>query len=140
MDYVEAAAARETTMTSGSFDDALSVQTEAILQRFNQVFLTHDPAALPELVADNCIIENTQPAPDGSRHEGKDACIAVWTQIATNPGIHFEPESIIARGDRGEIRWRLVWGPDHASSVRGVNLMRVRDGRIIEAQGYVKGA
>ena len=140
MDYVEAAAARETTMTSGSFDDALSVQTEAILQRFNQVFLTHDPAALPELVADNCIIENTQPAPDGSRHEGKDACIAVWTQIATNPGIHFEPESIIARGDRGEIRWRLVWGPDHTSSVRGVNLMRVRDGRIIEAQGYVKGA
>ena len=140
MDYVEAAAARDTTMTSGSFDDALSVQTEAILQRFNQVFLTHDPAALPELVADNCIIENTQPAPDGSRHEGKDACIAVWTQIATNPGIHFEPESIIARGDRGEIRWRLVWGPDHASSVRGVNLMRVRDGRIIEAQGYVKGA
>jgi ketosteroid isomerase-like protein len=128
------------TMTSGSFDDALSVQTEAILQRFNQVFLTHDPEALPELVADDCIIENTQPAPDGSRHQGKDACIAVWTQIATNPGIHFEPESIIARGDRGEIRWRLVWGPDHASSVRGVNLMRVRDGRIIEAQGYVKGA
>jgi len=135
-----AAAARETTMTSGSFDDALSVQTEAILQRFNQVLLTHDPAALLELVADNCIIENTQPAPDGSRHEGKDACIAVWTQIATNPGIHFEPESIIARGDRGEIRWRLVWGPERASSVRGVNLMRVRDGRIVEAQGYVKGA
>jgi len=24
-------------------------------------------------------------------------------------------------------------------SVRGVNLMRVRDGRIVEAQGYVKG-
>jgi ketosteroid isomerase-like protein len=127
-------------MTSGSFDDALSRQTEAILQRFNQVFLTHDPTALPELVADNCVIENTQPAPDGSRHEGKDACIAVWTQIATNPAIHFQPESIIARGDRGEIRWRLVWGPDHASSVRGVNLMRVRDGRIVEAQGYVKGA
>jgi ketosteroid isomerase-like protein len=127
------------TMTSGSFDDALSVQTEAILQRFNQVFLSHNPAALPELVADDCVIENTQPAPDGSRHQGKDACIAVWTQIATNPAVHFEPESIIARGDRGEIRWRLVWGPDHASSVRGVNLMRVRDGRIVEAQGYVKG-
>jgi ketosteroid isomerase-like protein len=128
------------TMTSGSFDDVLSVQTEAILQRFNQVFLSHNPAALPELVADDCVIENTQPAPDGSRHQGKDACIAVWTQIATNPAIHFEPENIIARGDRGEIRWRLVWGPDHASSVRGVNLMRVRDGRIVEAQGYVKGA
>ncbi len=127
-------------MTSGSFSDAESIRTEAILQRFNGVFLSHDPAALQELVADDCIIENTQPAPDGSRHEGKAACIALWTRIATMPGAHFEPESIIARGDRGEIRWRLVWGPDRSSSVRGVNLMRVRDGRIVEAQGYVKGA
>lgn len=127
-------------MTHASFSDPVSVQTEAILQRFNQVFLSHNPAALPELVAEDCVIENTQPAPDGSRHEGKDACIALWTGIATSPDIHFEPESIIARGDRGEIRWRLVWGADRASSVRGVNLMRVRDGRIVEAQGYVKGA
>ena len=127
-------------MASGSFTDPESVRTEAILQRFNQVFLSHDPAPLDALVADDCVIENTQPAPDGSRHEGKDACIALWTHIATMPGIHFEPESIFARGDRGEIRWRLVWGSDHASSVRGVNLMRVRDGRIVEAQGYVKGA
>jgi len=127
-------------MTSGSFDDAESVQTATILRRFNAVFLSHDPMALQDLVADDCIIENTQPAPDGSRHEGKAACVALWTQIATMPGAHFEPESIIARGDRGEIRWRLVWGPDRSSSVRGVNLMRVHDGRIVEAQGYVKGA
>jgi ketosteroid isomerase-like protein len=125
-------------MSSGSFNDAESVQTEAILLRFNQVFLDHNPAALPELVADDCVVENTQPAPDGSRHEGKAACVALWTEIATTPGAHFEPETIIARGDRGEIRWRLVWGPDRASSVRGVNLMRVRGGRIVEAQGYVK--
>ena len=127
-------------MVSGSFNDPESRLTEAILQRFNQVFLEHDPAALPELVADDCVIENTQPAPDGSRHEGKAACVAVWTKIATTEGMHFEPEGIIARGDRGEIKWRLVWGADRASSVRGVNLMRVRDGRIVEAQGYVKGA
>ena len=126
-------------MASGSFNDPESMQTEAILQRFNQVFLTHNPAALEVLVADDCVIENTQPAPDGA-HEGKAACVALWTQIATMPGAHFEPEGIIARGDRGEIRWRLVWGPDRTSSVRGVNLMRVRDGRIVEAQGYVKGA
>lgn len=127
-------------MTNGSFADAESRQTETVLERFNQVFLSHDPAALDDLVADDCVIENTQPAPDGSRHEGKAACIALWRGIATMRGAHFEPESIIARGDRGEIRWRLVWGADHASSVRGVNLMRVRDGRIVEAQGYVKGA
>lgn len=125
---------------SGSFNDPESVQTEAILKRFNQVFLTHNPAALDELVAEDCVVENTQPAPDGSRHEGKTACIALWTGIATSSGTHFEPENIIARGDRGEIRWRLVWGPDRKSSVRGVNLMRVRNGKIVEAQGYVKGA
>lgn len=126
-------------MTSGSFTDAESLATEAILRRFNEVFLTHDPAALADLVAQDCVIENTQPAPDGSRHEGREACIALWTRIATMPGARFEPEGIIARGDRGEIRWRLVWGPDRATgSVRGVNLMRVRDGRIVEAQGYMK--
>jgi len=127
-------------MTSGSFKDAESRQTEAVLKRFNDVFLTRKPDALSELVADDCVIENTQPAPDGSRHEGKDACVALWTQIATARGINFEPESIIARGDRGEIRWRLVWGPEPGDSVRGVNLMRIRDGRIVEAQGYVKGS
>lgn len=129
-----------TTITSGSFHDAESLRTEAILRRFNKVFLTHDPAPLQDLVADECVIENTGPAPDGSRHEGKAACTALWTEIATMRGAHFEPESIIARGDRGEIRWRLVWGADHASSLRGVNLMRVHDGRIIEAQGYVKAS
>src|SRR5262245_22705523 len=127
-------------MNSDSFVDAESRTTQVILERFNQVFLSHDPAALSDLVAEDCIIENTQPAPDGSRHEGKAACISLWSHIATMPGAHFEPEAIIARGDRGEIRWRLVWGPDHASSVRGVNLMRVRDGRIIEALGYVKAS
>jgi hypothetical protein len=127
-------------MTSGTFTDPESRATEQLLKRFDQVFLTHDPAPLQELVADDCVIENTNPAPDGSRHVGKAACIELWTKIATNPDLRFENESIIARGDRGEIRWRLAWGPNPADSVRGVNLMRVRDARIVEAHGYVKGS
>src|SRR6188474_1159921 len=123
---------------TGSFTDPESLATSAILERFNQVFLTHDPTARAELVAEDCVVENTHPAPDGARHEGREACIALWTGIATMPDAYFETESIIARGDRGEIRWRLVWGGEHAGAVRGVNLMRVRDGRIVEAQGYVK--
>jgi hypothetical protein len=127
-------------MTSGSFGDAESKETEAVLQRFNEVFLTHNPEPLRELVAEDCIIENTQPAPDGSRHEGKHACIALSTQIATTPGIHFEPESIVAprRPWRNQVAVGL--GPERSESVRGVNLMRVRNGRIVEAQGYMKGA
>jgi ketosteroid isomerase-like protein len=125
---------------SGSFTDAQSVETQSILNRFNQVFLKHDPAALDALVADNCVVENTRPAPDGARYSGKAACIALWTEIATSKDIHFEPEAIIARGDRGEITWRLVWGQAPGNSVRGVNLMRVENGQIVEARGYVKGA
>lgn len=127
-------------MTNDSFNDPESIRTADILTRFDQVFLTHDPAALQELVADDCVIENTQPAPDGSRHTGKAACIELWTRIATNSDLHFETECIIARGDRGEIRWRLSWGSEQGDAVRGVNLMRVRDGQVVEALGYVKGA
>jgi len=127
-------------MIAGSFTDAVSAETEQLLKRFNRVFLEHDPGDLVHLVADDCVIENTNPAPDGSRHEGKQACIALWTQIATMRGAHFEPESIVARGDIGFIRWRLVWGPGPSDSVRGVNLMQVRAGKIVAAQGYVKGS
>lgn len=127
-------------MTKDSFNDLESTRTAETLMRFDQVFLNHDPQALQQLVADDCVIENTQPAPDGSRHVGKAACIALWTGIATNSDLHFETESIIARGDRGEIRWRLKWGPEDGDAVRGVNLMRVRDEQVVEALGYVKGA
>jgi SnoaL-like domain len=111
--------------------------TDAVLRRFNEVFLSHDAAALVELVAADCVIENTVPAPDGARHEGRDACIALWTEIATTAGTFFELEEVTVMGGRGIIRWRYHWG--EGQSVRGVNLMRVEDGLIVEALGYVKG-
>src|SRR6266404_575663 len=112
--------------------------TDEVMRRFNDVFQLHDPSPLNELVAEDCVIENTQPAPDGSRHVGREACIALWTAIATAPGTFFEPEDLSVLGERGIILWRYHWGPGWESSVRGVNLMRVRDGRIVEALGYVK--
>ena len=57
-------------MTSASFTDPDSRRTETILHRFNDVFMQHDPAPLQDLVADDCRIENTQPAPDGALYEG----------------------------------------------------------------------
>ena len=115
-------------------------ETAALMQRFNDVFQRHDPAALAELVAEDCVIENTQPAPDGARHVGREACVALWTRIATAPGTGFDIEDVVVLRDRAIILWRYRWGADDQSSVRGVNLMRVRDGRIVEALGYVKGA
>ncbi|WP_414639849.1 nuclear transport factor 2 family protein [Arenibaculum sp.] len=69
-----------------------------------------------------------------------DACLELWRRIATQPGTRFEPEDVTVMGDRAIIRWRYFWGEGEDGCVRGVNLMRVRDGLIVEAMGYVKGA
>jgi hypothetical protein len=114
--------------------------TAEIMERFNTAFLTHDPTLLEDLVAEDCVIENTVPAPDGARYEGRAACLGLWQQIATMPGAWFESEGVEVFGDRAILRWRFHWGEAAADSVRGVNLMGVRDGLIVEAQGYVKGA
>ncbi|HJU10398.1 MAG TPA: nuclear transport factor 2 family protein [Candidatus Binataceae bacterium] len=113
--------------------------TAEIIRRFNDVFQRHDPSALSDLVAEDCIIENTQPAPNGARQVGREACVATWQQIATTPGTHFDLEDVVVSDDRAIIRWRYWWGEGECNSVRGVNLMRVRDGQIVEAMGYVKG-
>lgn len=114
-----------------------SAETAEIMRRYNNVFQRHDPSALDELVAQDCVIENTTPAPDGARHVGKAACVELWSAIATGPDTRFYIEETFVAGDRANIRWRL-WMPD-GRSLRGVNLMRVADGRIVEAMGYVKG-
>jgi ketosteroid isomerase-like protein len=114
-------------------------QTAELMRRFNDVFQHHDPSGLAELIAPDCVIENTQPAPDGARLVGRDACIANWTQIATAPGTYFDLEEVFVAGERAIIRWRYVWGKGAEDSLRGVNLMRVREGLIVEAMGYVKG-
>ncbi len=44
-----------------------------------------------------------------------------------------------AVADRGIIRWQLRWSENETDRVRGVNIMRVRDGKIVEGLGYVKG-
>jgi haloalkane dehalogenase len=114
-------------------------ETSEVIRRFNEAFQRHDPSGLADLVADDCVIENTHPAPNGARHVGRDACLELWQGIATAPEVRFDLENVIVVDDRAIILWRLRRGDGDHDSVRGVNLMRVRDGRIVEGLGYVKG-
>jgi SnoaL-like domain len=41
--------------------------------------------------------------------------------------------------DRATIRWRYRFGDGEEDTIRGVTLMHIRDGKIVEALGYVKG-
>jgi ketosteroid isomerase-like protein len=120
-------------------DDVLEVVT-----RFARAFSAHDVDALMGLITDDCVFEDTSP-PDGVRHTGRDAVRKAWEQLfASSPGAVFSTEDDVVAGDRVVSRWTYRWGgtgsdgPD-AGHVRGVDLFRVRDGKVAEKLSYVKG-
>jgi hypothetical protein len=88
--------------------------TAELMRRFNDAFRFHDPAALVPLVADDCTIENTNPAPDGSRHVGRDACLAVWQGSRARPAGGRARERSSSRA-RAVIRWRYRFGANGPS-------------------------
>lgn len=116
------------------------MDTAEVIRRYNDAFLQHDPALLEGLIAEDCVIENTTPAPNGARLVGRDACLANWQSIAANTAASFDLEDVAVFEDRAIVLWRYRWGEGDENSLRGVNLMRVRAGLIVEGLGYVKGS
>lgn len=114
---------------------------EALIIAFNEAFNRQDVQGVMDLMTHDCIFENTNPPPDGARFEGAEAVQAYWQKFfAANPGAHFEIEDIIASGDRCVTRWiysKIKDGkPWH---LRGVDVFRLRDGKVAEKFSYVKG-
>jgi ketosteroid isomerase-like protein len=120
--------------------DALAQSTEATLatvDRFNEAFNRHDLDSVMALMTEDCLFESTSPPPDGGRHEGQEAVRAVWEDLlCDSPDARFDAEEIFASGDRCVVRWRYSFAGGH---VRGVDVIRVRDGRVAEKLAYVKG-
>ena len=106
------------------------------VEAFGTAWAAHDLDATLALVTDDCVFDATGPAPDGSRHVGKDAVRAAWQAIFDDTGSRFEAEETFGAGDRVVQRWRYDWGDGH---VRGVDVFRVRDGLVAEKLSYVKG-
>ncbi|MFN0073296.1 MAG: nuclear transport factor 2 family protein [Chloroflexota bacterium] len=115
--------------------------TLAVVNAFNAAFNQHDVDAIMALMTDDCLFENTGPAPDGRRYVGQSAVRAVWQKLfASSPNAYFESEDMFAGGDRCVVRWRYEWNAgDPAGHVRGVDVFRVRDGKVAEKLAYVKG-
>jgi hypothetical protein len=116
----------------------MNEQTRIIIERFDRAFRTHEPGDLIDIIGEDCVLENTGPAPDGATYKGYDECLAFWQDIAANKDLNFDTEGVDIIEDRAIIRWRLHWGTTKDQSVRGVNIMRVKDGKVVEALGYVK--
>ena len=77
--------------------------------------------------------------PTGSAHEGRDAVRAAWTEVMRTPGMSFTEEESFVSGDRAVVRWRYAWGGADTGHVRGVDVIRFRDGLVCEKLSYVKG-
>ena len=93
-------------------------ETLEVIEQFNSAFQQHDPALLEEIVAEDCVIENTQPAPNGELLVGREACLANWQGLAAARDTHFDLEEVFVTGERAIILFRPVWlggqsgGPD----------------------------
>ena len=111
-------------------------ETRDLLDRFNAAWGDHDLDAALALCTDDCVFESTGPAPDGERHEGKDAVRAAWKPVFDDTRASFETEDAFSAGDRYVQLWRYGWGDGH---VRGVDVIRLRDGKVSEKFSYVKG-
>jgi ketosteroid isomerase-like protein len=121
-------------------DDATST-TIATIERFNDAFNRHDVDAVMALMTDDCVFESTSP-PAGERHEGAAAVRQAWEAFfAASPTARFDGEETIVTGDRCVQRWVYTWTQDDGTSahVRGVDVMRVREGKVAEKLSYVKG-
>lgn len=115
----------------------------AVVERFNEAFGRRDVDAIMALMTDDCVFENTSPAPDGERHEGQDAVRAFWQRFfADSPAAAFTAEEMFAAGDRCVVRWIYRWADDRPGQpghVRGVDVFRVAGGKVAEKLSYVKG-
>jgi ketosteroid isomerase-like protein len=115
--------------------------TLAAVERFNAAFNRHDVDAVMNAMTEDCIFENTNPAPDGTRLVGAEAVRTYWQKFFTsNPDALFETEEAFVSGDRCVVRWvyrKTKEGkPWH---LRGVDIFKVRNGKVSEKLAYVKG-
>ena len=123
---------------------AADTETQATcdtVTRFNDAFNRHDVDGVMALMTNDCVFDSTRPPPDGERLVGQGKGRACWEEFfRRSPQARFEAEEVFAAGDRCVVRWTYHWIRDgKPGHVRGVDLFRVRDGRVAEKLSYVKG-
>ena len=126
---------------NGGVSDAQSIATLESVKRFNEAFNRHDVDAVMAAMTDDCVFENTNPAPDGKVYRGQAEVRAFWeTFFQNSPDALFETEEMFAVNDRCVVRWVYRKTRDGQPwRLRGVDVFRVRDGKVAEKLAYVKG-
>lgn len=113
-----------------------------LVLEFNEAFNRQDVAGMMQLMSDDCLFENTNPAPDGAVFSGKDAVTEFWQAFFhQSPQAHIEIEEIFGLGMRCVVRWKYRWMDTNGEKghVRGVDIFQIKNGLICEKLSYVKG-
>lgn len=109
---------------------------------FNDAFNKHDVAEMMKMMSEDCVFENTDPAPDGTVYSGKEAVTQFWDDFFRNsPNAHIEIEEIFGMGFRCVMRWKYGWvdSTGNKGHVRGVDIFKIKEDLISEKLSYVKG-
>jgi ketosteroid isomerase-like protein len=109
---------------------------------FNAAFNRHDVAGMMQLMSEDCVFENTSPAPDGTVYTGKAAVTQFWQDFfRQSPQAHIDIEAAFGMGLHCLMRWKYSWvdAAGNPAHVRGVDIFQVQGGLIREKLSYVKG-
>ena len=121
--------------------DAHTEATLDAIGRLSEALDRRDINAVMSCLTEDVVWETTGP-PDGERYEGQGAVRAAGEAFfRESPRAVFETEELDALDDRAVQRWIYRWVDAEGNSghVRGVDVFRVREGKVAEMLSYVKG-
>ncbi len=113
-----------------------------LVLEFNEAFNRHDVDGMMKLMGEDCVFENTEPAPDGTTYSGKEAVTKFWQEFfRESPHAHIDIEEIFSAGSHCIMRWKYSWvdSAGQKGHVRGVDIFREKEGLLSEKFSYVKG-
>ena len=85
-------------------------KTIRLVLEYIEAFNRHDVVGMGEMISEGCILDLPNPAPDGTKHVGKEAFVNYWNDFfQQKPTTHLEIEEIFYWGTRCVTRWRLEW-------------------------------
>lgn len=116
--------------------------TTRLVIDFNDAFNRHDVTRMMQLMSDDCVFENTTPAPNGTIYTGKEEVRLFWQEFFRHsPNARIEIEEIFGFGMHCIMRWKYFWIDEQGNQghVRGVDIFKVINGLITEKLSYVKG-
>ncbi len=119
-----------------------AVPTLAVVQQYNDAFNRHDVNAIMQLMTTDCVFENSFPAPNGEVYQGQTAVRGFWERFfVASPQAHFEFYDQFVSDDRAVVHYNYHWIDKYGRKghVQGVDILRLRGGKISEKRSFVKG-